>query len=887
MTVKGLAMRVNIVDLILSLALGALTLAVVGFMAPLGFNGGFVDMAHDGYQLRQALDLSAGGMLFRDTFDQYGPLTPYLNQLGFVTLGRRLLAIKYFLALWYGFTAVAMFALARHFLGRTLAVVSVVAWLATAPFYQHGIMISPHAYAVLFQAVALILLLRGGGRVETPRRLWIIGALCGVGWLLKQSLGSLFFAAIVGFMVAIAVLDRSALRPLIGRVWRLAVGFAGIVIPVLLWLAWRGALDDWYRQTVLFPRMFYLAEASAGWSLIGTLTAFFTEQLTAEGFWLALRTIVIGGAVVLMLLRSQDPDPKLVLAVSVTAVLWLAAFPSANFMHQWWTLSPTFCAALYVLQQLIGRAVGTDARWARFATQAATVAVFVWLAWSPVDARWQAASERHGKLLDTISEPRTLSGIRTNAPTLNALSTMYRLSLDYRARHPGAPIVTIDSTDGRAANAQSLPLLSFFEDNDHPLPVFWSLEALSTEVYPTYAETTSMFLRERAALLVDFRGGLLGPRAVHGYRILHTAQLPDGYLSLYEPDPDAATLDPIVPVLERFPGALSPLVNAPDRFATAPPLNLSAANLSLRDRLTAALQRHMWWNQVMVWSTSGEQAKAAASREAGLQLVDDYRILTDAGAPEPVVLHRMVDAINNYVGAVAWTGSAMPDEVMPLMTAAIAARALKDPSGDPIRTRQALDRTIRALRFRSPRYLVDPETRLRHRAAVGGWPDADWLPDPLPALKLPAPEEIGTTADIEVKNDQWRVKGIVTGPASYMLQLKPRTLQAGTHFVATGELIEGGFSIGLLRNSAWVGTTHVLIPGWFVATVTVPETGEYELVVANSLQPTYWRSQLVSAGLGRFFPSLLSRNDFRILNAGWVTPAPPATAIAADGPGKP
>ena len=41
-------------------------------------------MAHDGYQLRQALDLSHGAVIFRDTFDQYGPFNGYLNTIGFV-----------------------------------------------------------------------------------------------------------------------------------------------------------------------------------------------------------------------------------------------------------------------------------------------------------------------------------------------------------------------------------------------------------------------------------------------------------------------------------------------------------------------------------------------------------------------------------------------------------------------------------------------------------------------------------------------------------------------------------------------------------------------------------------------------------------------------------
>src|SRR5882672_9896544 len=79
------------VDLILAVGLAAITLAVCLYFAPRGFQAGFVDMGQDGYQLRQVLDLSRGSVIFRDTFDQYGPLNGYLNTVGFLALGGRLM----------------------------------------------------------------------------------------------------------------------------------------------------------------------------------------------------------------------------------------------------------------------------------------------------------------------------------------------------------------------------------------------------------------------------------------------------------------------------------------------------------------------------------------------------------------------------------------------------------------------------------------------------------------------------------------------------------------------------------------------------------------------------------------------------------------------------
>ena len=70
---------------------------------------------------RYVLDLSAGGVIFRDTFDQYGAGAGYLNTAAWLLLGRRLLAVKYAVCVWYAFIAVALFVLARQWLARVLA----------------------------------------------------------------------------------------------------------------------------------------------------------------------------------------------------------------------------------------------------------------------------------------------------------------------------------------------------------------------------------------------------------------------------------------------------------------------------------------------------------------------------------------------------------------------------------------------------------------------------------------------------------------------------------------------------------------------------------------------------------------------------------------------
>lgn len=534
--------RHHALDGAVALSLSCITVACVLYFAPRGFNSGFVDMAHDGYQLRQALDLSLGKALFRETFEQYGPLTPYLNLVGFLALGRRLLAIKYFIALWYAVTTLSVYALARQFLGRALSVGSVIVWLAVAPFYQHGVMISPHAYALLFQAVAMVLVLRHPRDAWKPGRLVAVGLLCGVCSLLKQSLGLLFLSAILMFFFAQSSFDWASQRRALGRAGQVAAGFAIVIVAATAWLIHGGALHDWYLQTIAFPNNFYLVRTAAGKSgfasALDLAGRFVTLQWEADTFWLILRTIVIIGAG-LAVAQPGRRDWKLILAGLVTLLLWLAAFPSANYMHQWWTISLTISAAVYTLQILVGHLLDRFGPRVRFAADALTMAIVVLLAWPLASARWADARARTSVLTDTIESPWSVSGIRIDSATHTSLTELYAQMIEYRKHHPGTQIVSIDRADGDTQGiAETLPLLSFFDDNAHPFPIYWNLPVLSSVIYPDYQRDLQAFVRQSSPLVLDYLiAGWPDRPDPEGYHLLSSVPTREGHLLLYAPDP--------------------------------------------------------------------------------------------------------------------------------------------------------------------------------------------------------------------------------------------------------------------------------------------------------------------------------------------------------------
>ena len=528
--------RVSRVDIAIAVSLAAVTLAIALYFAPRGFHGGFVDMGHDGYQLRQVLDLTKGGVIFRDTFDQYGPLNGYLNAVGFIAFGRRLLAMKYFICGWYALIVMLLYLMARRWLGPPLAAFTAAVWIGLAPFYNHGIMISPHAYALFFQALATLIALRS--KNLAPGRFVAIGLLAGLCWAVKQSMGAFYVLAIVSYLFYRLLLDRSRWRRVAMATISLSVAFFAVV-GLSLALLWRqGALHDWYLQTIEFPREFYMVSSvpvdAAGQPgalsrLISPFVVLARAQWTQSIYWIVMRAVVLLTALVQVIRRRPAHD--LVLIAAITLFLWLGAYPSANFMHQWWTASLTIPAFVVCVHRVVSYKVGSDrmASWA-------TVAVVSAVVGTGVSERVNATRSRANTLTETISEPAVLRGIRTDFPTRRAFETLYRLMADYRTDHPGTKVVSIESADGWGTGmVESLPLISFFDDNRHAQPVYWSLPVLSTTVYPRYGETLWSQVRTDRPLIVEHRNGGYKPFRISGYSLLAAAQSDYGHWYVYVP----------------------------------------------------------------------------------------------------------------------------------------------------------------------------------------------------------------------------------------------------------------------------------------------------------------------------------------------------------------
>jgi hypothetical protein len=92
--------------------------------------------------------------------------------------------------------------------------------------------------------------------------------------------------------------------------------------------------------------------------------------------------------------------------------------------------------------------------------------------------------------------------------------------------------------------------------------------------------------------------------------------------------------------------------------------------------------------------------------------------------------------------------------------------------------------------------------------------------------------------------------GRADGPYTYLVTLVPREVTAGDLAVVKGTLIDGGLTIGLVRDGFWAVTAEVHERGQFAVVLAAAATAKYQLVVANSLSPDQTRNRFTIDRIG-------------------------------------
>jgi hypothetical protein len=117
----------------------------------------------------------------------------------------------------------------------------------------------------------------------------------------------------------------------------------------------------------------------------------------------------------------------------------------------------------------------------------------------------------------------------------------------------------------------------------------------------------------------------------------------------------------------------------------------------------------------------------------------------------------------------------------------------------------------------------------------------------------------------------WSITGTPKGPEWPVLEFAAQTRTADDRFVLEGEVLRGGFTVGLVSGERWMadGTVTIASPGRFAIVLAPPEPGAYGVLLANSLNDS-WLLRHAPAPIVQLAGWVQRFNDVRIAKAGWV-----------------
>ena len=505
-----------------------------------------VDPTHDGFMLKTALDVMDGRRLFRDTFSQYGALTPWMHAGVLVMFGPTLAALKLWTVALYAITAALLFGTWSRLMPLGLALLGWLIWLALPPFYEArlAMLAWPSVTALVFQALGLFSLARLGYASSAPRWAAVAGVSAVLAQWARTPVGLLHLAATAMALVLLAAASRSG-----GRLRREGAAFVvGVVLTELIFfgiLAAQGSVVDWWTQTVLWPaqwvthrarslrevfacllpvarlevrggtgtrpdtgalvalivavsalpaaralrapRWRWLALAAAEGILVPIVLMRDSVLVEAPLAWALLVPLITLGVAVMgaaVAVRGTAPGPTLAgIGVVLPALsAWQQYVPVADYRHLFWGMSPALGICLYALYVLAGR-------------RSLPVALLVLLLVGPLwHSRWQQARAKLAEPMRPIRGVPLLAGMRDLDSHSTELERLAHTIQDWNVGHPGTAIVLM----GRQGLVAALA-----PDRSNYWPIYLPREAFPVTTEETVARERFIAAR-RPLIWVDF-----------------------------------------------------------------------------------------------------------------------------------------------------------------------------------------------------------------------------------------------------------------------------------------------------------------------------------------------------------------------------------------------
>ena len=469
-----------------------------------------VDLHHDGVMLKPAMDVAAGGVVFRDTFSQYGILSPLLQGAVVQLFGAELLYLRLLTVGCYGVCAILLDRLFRRFLSTPCRWGMFGFFLGLAPFYLWEMHIWSSVYALCCMLAGGVCMLRYLESGKTGA-LFLCGVAAAAAFGFRQPCGLVMIPA---GLLPLGIEAWS--RQLPPREWEKRIGlflggFGTLLAGYAVYLTVHGAWPDYFRQTWLFVSKFALTAEDKP-RLLTLPGCLFPLRSAFVLFPLITLGLFVREMSALCRRRGESRRHLMLLAVLLVGLgSWHQYYPVPCYRHLYWAGIPMFGAFWLLVEQIGHSALRKGMRIAL---------ICLLLAWplAEIGFRLIHGAERIASLRER--ESVSLPGVRWLQ--LDPVEAEYFRNLQQTINR-----IPPEFEDRLFLNLTPHALFCCFLQNHpdfRPMFVNWG-----NSVYPDYAEKAMKAVVEFQPLVIS-----VAPEPFPGYRPLggFPADTPFYYLSI-------------------------------------------------------------------------------------------------------------------------------------------------------------------------------------------------------------------------------------------------------------------------------------------------------------------------------------------------------------------
>ncbi|OPY86961.1 MAG: hypothetical protein A4E71_01323 [Smithella sp. PtaU1.Bin162] len=379
---------------------------ISGFFSIFGIDG-----HHDGIMFKPSLDVARGFTLFKDTFNQYGALTIFIQSLAIKIFGEHLLVIKLLTAFFYALTALVIWKIWINLLPRYLVYLILFLYIFLAPYFFWPFSPSSSVYALFFQMFSIYCLCKFL-KDENTNYLILSGINASLAFWCKQPIGMFLFLAVTGYFIFTGILEKK-FRDLFRNLLYYVIGYLSVFIFMMLIILLSGAIQDWWIQSIEFAYMFLQNNGETGITKIISCL-FPTEPENSIFLVMPIISILFFIKILIELIFCDgklNSKNKVLLVLTVTAMAsWLQYYPVACYRHLYWGSIPMIGLVIYFIYSLF-------IKYNRVVSFSMLIFIVFVIFGKAVNMRiingYEKITQKHEKY-ETIRKPDILSGIKVS-----------------------------------------------------------------------------------------------------------------------------------------------------------------------------------------------------------------------------------------------------------------------------------------------------------------------------------------------------------------------------------------------------------------------------------------------------------------------------------------